>query len=133
MSTDNKDNKKEQNIPRQEAASQDTSQQKAPWNAKRIAAIIGIVLLVALYVLTFVSSLIGTEGAGRLFRFSLGMTIAVPIFLWIFIWCIGRFQNKRNMASLDILSSNSEERKKMEKAVHEEMERQKGDSGQKTS
>ena len=99
MSTDNKDNKKEQNIPRQEAASQDTSQQKAPWTAKRIAAIIGIVLLVALYVLTFVSSLIGTEGAGRLFRFSLGMTIAVPIFLWIFIWCIGRFQNKRNMAS----------------------------------
>ena len=133
MSTDNKDNKKEQNIPRQEAASQDTSQQKAPWTAKRVAAIIGIVLLVALYVLTFVSSLIGTEGAGRLFRFSLGMTIAVPIFLWIFIWCIGRFQNKRNMASLDILSSNSEERKKMEKAVHEEMERQKGDSGQKTS
>ena len=130
MSTDNK---KEQNAPRQGAASQDTDQQQAPWTAKRVAAIIGIVLLVALYVLTFVSSLIGTEGAGRLFRFSLGMTIAVPIFLWIFIWCVGRFQNKRNMASLDILSSNSEEREKMEKAVHEEMERQKGDSGKKTS
>ena len=121
----------------QEAASQASGQQEAPWTAKRIAAVIGIVLLVALYVMTFVSSLIGTEGAGRLFRFSLGMTIAVPIFLWIFIWCVGRFRNKRNMASLDILSSNTEERKKMEKAVHEEierekMERQKGGSGKRT-
>ena len=102
-------------------------EQKAPWTAKRVAAIIGIVLLVALYVITFVSAFLGSEGAGRLFRFSLGMTIAVPIFIWIFIWCIGRFQNKRNMASLDILSSNPEEREKMEKAVREEMARKKPD------
>ena len=102
-------------------------EQKAPWTAKRVAAIIGIVLLVALYVITFISAFLGSEGAGRLFRFSLGMTIAVPIFLWIFIWCIGRFQNKRNMASLDILSSNPEEREKMEKAVQEEMARKKPD------
>ena len=102
-------------------------EQKAPWTAKRVAAIIGIVLLVALYVVTFVSAFLGSEGAGRLFRFSLGMTIAVPIFLWIFIWCIGRFQNKRNMASLDILSSNPEEREKMEKAVQEAMAKKKSD------
>ena len=102
-------------------------EQKAPWTAKRVAAIIGIVLLVALYVITFISAFLGSEGAGRLFRFSLGMTIAVPIFLWIFIWCIGRFQNKRNMASLDILSSNPEEREKMEKAAREEMARKKPD------
>ena len=55
---------------------------------------IGIVLLVGLYILTFVSALIGTGGSGRLFRFSLGMTIAVPIFLWIFSWCIGKFTNR---------------------------------------
>ena len=102
-------------------------EQKAPWTAKRVAAIIGIVLLVALYVITFVSAFLGSEGAGRLFRFSLGMTIAVPIFIWIFIWCIGRFQNKRNMASLDILSSNPEEREKMEKAVQEAMAKKKSD------
>ena len=107
---------------------QNQSEQKAPWNARRVAAIIGIVLLVALYVMTFISALIGTEGAGRLFRFSLGMTIAVPIFLWIFIWCIGKFQNKRNMASLDILSSNPAEREKMERAVQEEMSKNGKDS-----
>lgn len=103
---------------------QGASSEKAPWTAKRIAAVIGIVLLAAMYVVTFISALIGTPTAGQLFRFSLGMTIAVPIFLWIFIWCIGKFTNKRNMASLDILSSNPEEREKMERAVQEEMKRE---------
>ena len=110
-----------QSAVQQKSTEQDATQQKAPWTAKRVAAVIGIVLLVALYVLTLVSALIGTEGANRLFKFSLGMTIAVPIFLWIFIWCIGKFQNKRNMASLDILSSNPKEREKMEKAILREM------------
>ena len=103
-------------------------QDGAPWTAKRVAAIIGIVLLVGLYVLTLVSALIGTESSGRLFRFSLGMTIAVPIFLWVFIWCVGKFSNKHNMASLDILSSNKEEREKMERAVREEMQKEKDES-----
>lgn len=111
-----------------ENSAQNKSEQKAPWTARRVAAIIGIIILVALYVVTLISALIGTEGAGRLFRFSLGMTIAVPIFLWIFIWCIGKFRNKRNMASLDILSSNPAEREKMERAVQEEMAKKSKDS-----
>ena len=96
---------------------------KAPWTAKRIAAVIGIVLLAALYVVTFISACIGTESAGKLFRFSLGMTIAVPIFLWIFIWCVGRFRNGHSMASLDILASNPQEREKTENAVQEELKK----------
>ena len=117
------------------------SGQKAPWTAKRIAAVAGIVLLVAMYVVTFVSALIGTPGAGKLFRFSLGMTIAVPIFLWIFIWCVGKLTwifiwcvgkltDKGSMASLDILNSNPKEREKMEKALHEEMQKEKEGGGQ---
>ena len=99
---------------------------KSAWTAKRVAAIIGIVLLAGLYLLTFISALIGTEASGRLFRFSLGMTIAVPIFLWVFIWCIGKLQGRHNMASMDILSSNPDERRKMEEAVRKEMEAGKG-------
>ena len=67
---------------------------KSSWTAKRVAAIIGIVLLVGLYLLTFISALMSTGSTGRLFRFSLGMTIAVPIFLWICAWCIGKFRDK---------------------------------------
>ena len=117
MSENNTSSKKEAERKDEEKAAE-----KAPWTARRIAAVIGIVLLVGLYLLTFISALMGTEGSGRLFRFSLGMTIAVPIFLWIFIWCVGKLQNRHNMASLDILSSNPEERKKMEKAVQREKE-----------
>ena len=101
--------------------------EKSPWTAKRIAAVAGIVLLAAMYVLSLVSALIGTEWAGRLFRFSLGMTVAVPIFLWIFIWCIGRFTNRHTIASMDILSSNPEERKKMEEAVRGSMSQEEKD------
>ena len=117
MSENNTSGKKEAERKDEEKAAE-----KAPWTARRIAAVIGIVLLVGLYLLTFISALMGTEGSGRLFRFSLGMTIAVPIFLWIFIWCVGKLQNRHNMASLDILSSNPEERTKMEKAVQREKE-----------
>ena len=67
---------------------------KSSWTAKRVAAIIVIVLLVGLYLLTFISALMSTESTGRLFRFSLGMTIAVPIFLWLFAWCISKFRDK---------------------------------------
>ena len=69
-------------------------QEKAPSTVKRVAAVIGIILLVGLYLLTFVSAFLGSDSSGRLFRFSLGMTIAVPIFLWIFIWCVGKFTKK---------------------------------------
>lgn len=70
------------------------TEEKTPGTVKRVAAVIGIVLLVGLYVLTFVSALLGTAGSDRLFRFSLGMTIAVPIFLWLFTWCIKKFTDR---------------------------------------
>ena len=124
MGTENKKEQKtmeqntvQKNTVQKNSVQQDTVHQQSPWTAKRVAAVIGIVLLVALYVVTLVSAFIGTEGAGRLFKFSLGMTVAVPIFLWIFIWCVGKLQNKKSMASLDILSSNPAERKKMEDAI----------------
>ena len=90
---------------------------RSPWTLKRVAAIAGIILLAGLYLLTFISACIGTESTGKLFRFSLGMTIAVPIFLWIFIWCAGKFTGRHTMASMDILNSNPEERRKMEEAL----------------
>lgn len=92
--------------------------------ARQIAAIIGIVLLAGMYVVTFISACIGSDASGRLFRLSLGMTIAIPIFLWIFIWCIGVLTHKGSMASMDILDSNPEERAKMEEAIHKMQEQE---------
>lgn len=97
--------------------SKKNSKKQYPWTAKRIAAWIGIVFLGAMYVVTLIFAVFDFPGADKLFRASLGLTIAVPIFLWLFIWVIGYMNHKKTIASFNILSSNPEERKKMEDAV----------------
>lgn len=94
---------------------------------KRILALAGVVLLAALYLVTFFLAILGDARSKQLLRFCFGMTIFLPIFLWVVIWCVGYLRHKRSMASLDILGSNPEERARMEEAVSREMERS-GDS-----
>lgn len=50
---------------------------------KRIAAIIGIVLILGMYAVVFVTSLMGSEYAHALFMAALFTTIAVPMVLYI--------------------------------------------------
>lgn len=94
---------------------------KSPVNtARRIIAWIAIILLAGLYIMTFISALLSRPGAGRLFRFCLGMTIAVPIFAWICIWAVGVLSHRHTIASMDILNSNKDARKEMEDALRKE-------------
>ena len=52
---------------------------------KRIAAWIGIGLLVVMYLLTAVTSVMARPEANGLFMASLVLTLVIPIMLWIFI------------------------------------------------
>lgn len=52
---------------------------------RRIGAIVIIGLLLSLYVICFIAALIGSEKAQIIFKASLGLTIALPILLYIFI------------------------------------------------
>ncbi len=61
---------------------------KSPWTLRRIAAIAAIVLLVGMYLVTFVAAILSHPGAADLFRASLTMTIAVPIMLWIILYAV---------------------------------------------
>ena len=90
---------------------------------KRIAALAAVVFLAGLYLVTFFLAILGNERSMQLLRFCFGMTIFLPIFLWVVIWAVGIFRNKRSMASLDILNSNPGERAKMEEAVAREADR----------
>ena len=76
-----------------------------------------------MYIVTFVLAVLGDERSTRLLRFCFGMTIFVPIFLWVVIWCVGFLRHKKSIASLDLLNSNPEERRKMEEAVAKEMDK----------
>lgn len=52
---------------------------------KQIAAIIIILLLLSLYIITFVFALTDSPNSGRLFQASLFATIGIPILLWIWL------------------------------------------------
>ena len=62
---------------------------------KQIAAILGIVALVGLYIATFIFAIIDSPNSGRMFQASLFATIAIPILLWIYLWCIQKFMERK--------------------------------------
>lgn len=70
------------------------SGKKSSWTFRRIAAWIGILLLLSLYAATFLSAVFSRPGTGRLFRFCLGMTIAVPVFIWFLTWAAGKLTTR---------------------------------------
>lgn len=109
-------------MPKQQKE-QEKNKKKYPWTAKRVIALAAILLLVGLYVLLLVSALLSGPGTGKLFRFCLGMTIAVPIFAWIAIYAAGFLTHRHTIASPDILNSNPRSRKKIEDALAEQMEK----------
>lgn len=63
---------------------------------KQIAAIIGIVLLVSLYVGTFIVACLDLPDKGHLFAACLVATVGLPILLWICIWAMGKFKKKED-------------------------------------
>ena len=110
-----------QNTGKQNAGSEPGS------SIRRIAALAGVVLLAGLYVVTFVLAVLGNEKSTQLLRFCFGMTIFVPIFVWVVTWCVGVLFHKKTIASLDLLDSDPEERRKMEEAVARQMEQEKAE------
>lgn len=75
---------------------------------KRIAAWIGIVLLVGMYVVLLIEALVGAPGTGNMFLACLAATVAIPIIIWIFIWIYGMFTGRHTIASLDAMTSDKE-------------------------
>ncbi|MBD5481730.1 MAG: hypothetical protein HDR15_04260 [Lachnospiraceae bacterium] len=67
---------------------------------KQIAAIIGIALLVAMYLVTFILALCRFDGASSLFMGALACTIVVPVLIWIYIWLYGLLTRKKTIATL---------------------------------
>ena len=62
---------------------------------QRIGALIVIILLLSMYLVLFVAAISGSEKMQPLFRVTLGMTIALPILLYVFILFLRMAQNKK--------------------------------------
>ena len=58
---------------------------KAPWTARRIVALIGIILLIGLYASTLVFALMKSPAAKGLLMGAVFCTIAVPVLLYAMV------------------------------------------------
>ncbi len=52
---------------------------------KKIFAIAGVIILVGMYAMTFITALFATESAHSMFLASIGATIIVPVFLYAYM------------------------------------------------
>ena len=43
----------------------------------------------------FIFAIIDSPNSGRMFQASLFATIAIPILLWIYLWCIQKFMERK--------------------------------------
>ncbi|WP_022757227.1 HAD family hydrolase [Butyrivibrio fibrisolvens] len=78
------------------------------WTAKRIAAIIGIVLLVGMYIALFILAFIFPANSFELFITAVGGTVGITILIWLMIWVIGLFTGRHTIASLDAMTSDQD-------------------------
>ena len=71
-----------------------TNNKKASWTARRIVALLGIILLLGLYVAAFIFALMDSPLAKGLLMASIYCTIVVPILLFAMIYIARALQGK---------------------------------------
>lgn len=62
---------------------------------QRILALVGVFLLLALYVATFVSAVLSSPASHGLFLASLTCTMVIPLAIYVLRWLLRVFGNKK--------------------------------------
>lgn len=66
---------------------------------KQIAAMLGVVLLAGMYLATLIFALIDNPHTMDLLKISVGLTILVPVLLWIYIAMYRYMKQRKNPKS----------------------------------
>ena len=82
-----------------------STDQKPKRTSKQIVALLGVILLAALYIITLFVAIFNPDASGTLFRACLGATLVVPVLLWIYIWIYGKLTNRHTIADPDYLKN----------------------------
>ena len=93
-----------QNFYGKETLMSEKKTNKPKCTSMQIVALAGVILLIALYIITLFVAILNPDGAGMLFRGCLGATIIVPILIWIYIWMYGKLTNRHTIADADYLT-----------------------------
>lgn len=81
-------------------------------NAKRIFAIIGIVILIALYILTLIAAIFARPEKDDLFFASAFASVVFPVFLYIYIKVYEFFKKTGEKKAKEIMDSKTNEEQK---------------------
>ncbi len=73
--------------------------------SKQIVAMLGVIALVALYIVTLLVAIFAPGKSGSLFQACLFATIAVPILIWVYVWMYGKLTNRHTFADPDYLQN----------------------------
>ena len=79
---------------------------KHKWTSKRIVALLGVILLVALYIVTLFVAIFVPDQSGNMLKCCFLATIAIPTLIWIYIWMYGKLSGKHTIADPDYLKEN---------------------------
>lgn len=71
-------------------------------SSRQVAALAGVALLAALYLITLIVAIFVPDTSGRLFQACLVATIAIPLLIWIYIWMYGKLTGRHTMADPDL-------------------------------
>lgn len=77
--------------------------------SKQMIAIVGIIILVLLYIGTFILAFLKGPIANQLFQICFFTSICLPFLIWFYIWIYGKFTQKHTMADFDIGGTNCEQ------------------------
>lgn len=65
-------------------------------NMKRIFAILGIIILVGMYAATLIFAILDSPQTYHLLKISIGLTILIPVLLWIYIAMFQFMEQRKN-------------------------------------
>lgn len=74
---------------------------------KRIIALLGVILLLALYISTIVLACIGSENALNLLRAAIYATIVVPVLLWAYSFIYKLLKNNYSQKDKEDVSGKN--------------------------
>lgn len=96
------------------------------WNGKRVVALAGVIILLALYVISFIFAVLARPETKNLFIGSLACTIFVPIAIYGYLWFDKVFHKKKDdeislseMKKLNRRIKNGESPEKIQKELEE--------------
>ncbi|MCM1187025.1 MAG: hypothetical protein NC251_02045 [Lachnoclostridium sp.] len=69
--------------------------------SKQIVAMIGVLLLLALYITTLIVAFVDNSASGKLLSLCLYGTVTIPLIIWIYTWMYGKLTGKKTIADFE--------------------------------